>query len=170
MSDELNHIFESVSSQVRHAFSDPTGQKRSPYKQIKESTLGFIHAVDWKETWLIALLTTLLALLCFVLLTRRQTNMQCVLFVFLSVIVFTAENINNFLASHWTSFAKQPYFDKHGVFISTVLTGPLLIIMMTIVINLLRETVSLMIKSKRAEFRVKAKQYAKAEKEGKKDK
>ena len=97
MSDELNHIFESVSSQVRHAFSDPTGQKRSPYQQIKESTLGFVHAVDWKETWLIALLTTLLALLCFVLLTRRQTNMQCVLFVFLSVIVFTAENINNFL-------------------------------------------------------------------------
>ena len=161
-------MYEHVARQVREHFADPSGQGLSPYEQIKRSVMGFVSAVRWTEPWLVATLASLVVLLLAVVITRKRTNVQCILFVVISSVVFGAERINGFLDKHWAKFATQPYFDKHGVFISTVFTGPLLIIMMVIVLNLLSETVRLMIKSKRAEFKHRAREYGKAEAESKK--
>lgn len=161
--DELQGMVDHVLAQLREKFADPTGQGLSPWQQIKRSVLAFVYAVRWSEPWLVATLVTLMMTLLLVLLFRRNTNVQCTIFVLLSGVVFGAERLNEFLGKHWQRFATQPYFDKHGVFISTVLTGPLLIIMMVIICNLLAESVSLMIKSKRAEFKYRARQLGKAE-------
>ena len=43
--------------------------------------------------------------------------------------VYNAQRLNKLLAEHWRSFAGQPYFDEQGVFISAVVSAPLLLTM-----------------------------------------
>ena len=43
--------------------------------------------------------------------------------------VYNAQRLNKLLAQHWRSFAGQPYFDEQGVFISAVVSTPLLLTM-----------------------------------------
>lgn len=47
-----------------------------------------------------------------------------------------AETINNHLASRWHDFASQPYFDERGVFVSAVMSLPLMIIMFIVLVGL----------------------------------
>lgn len=45
--------------------------------------------------------------------------------------VYNAQRLNSYLAQHWQAFARQPYFDEQGVFISAVVSAPLLLTMFT---------------------------------------
>jgi hypothetical protein len=47
-------------------------------------------------------------------------------------VVYNAERLNSLASQHWRRFARQPYFDPHGVFTSAVLSAPLLVIMFVI--------------------------------------
>lgn len=49
--------------------------------------------------------------------------------------VYFAENINTLGARHWTEFATQDYFDRHGVFISLLFSLPLMVIALYIVVR-----------------------------------
>jgi hypothetical protein len=44
-------------------------------------------------------------------------------------VVYNAQRLNSYLAQHWQAFARQPYFDEQGVFISAVVSAPLLLTM-----------------------------------------
>ena len=44
--------------------------------------------------------------------------------------MYNAQRINGYLHRHWAAFAQQPYFDEQGVFISALMSGPLLAIML----------------------------------------
>lgn len=55
--------------------------------------------------------------------------------VLAALIVFMAERLNTLLAQHWKSFAKQPYFDPHGIFFSAVVSAPLLLVMFFLVVR-----------------------------------
>lgn len=118
--------------------------------------LAFVHAVDWTEPWLIGLMAFHLVLLVVAIATRKQGNTQAVLFFGTLVSVYFAERLNSFLLRHWRSFATQPYFDSHGVFISTVWSGPLLLISTVILLNSMVMMTQMMIKWKRAELKHKA--------------
>ncbi|XP_024539250.1 transmembrane protein 18-like [Selaginella moellendorffii] len=121
-----------------------------------EPVLAFVHAVDWTEPWIGALVAFHLFLLVFILWTRRNTDLQMAIF-FLSMFgIYFAQTINSFLARHWQKFSRQPYFDKRGVFISTLWSGPLLVTSMVILVNSLLQMVRLMVKWKRAELKHKA--------------
>ena len=48
-----------------------------------------------------------------------------------AVTVYNAQRLNSYLARHWQAFARQPYFDEQGVFISAVVSAPLLLTMFT---------------------------------------
>lgn len=50
-------------------------------------------------------------------------------------IVYNAERLNGLLHQHWEKFARQPYFDAHGVFTSTFLSAPLLLDMLIILVR-----------------------------------
>lgn len=63
-----------------------------------------------------------------------QKNLTSV-FHFIVSAVYLAERINRFLGVRWKMFARQNYFDSHGLFISTLWSGPLLIILMIIVVS-----------------------------------
>jgi hypothetical protein len=43
--------------------------------------------------------------------------------------VYNAQRLNKLLGEHWRIFAGQPYFDDQGVFISAVVSAPLLFTM-----------------------------------------
>lgn len=52
-------------------------------------------------------------------------------------IVFNAEWINGRAAAYWDLFAGQPYFDERGVFMSALVSGPLIVLMIAVLVRLL---------------------------------
>ena len=51
------------------------------------------------------------------------------------LLVYTSERLNRVLGQHWQSFAGQPYFDKNGIFISAILSAPLVLDMLVILVS-----------------------------------
>eukprot|EP00252_Welwitschia_mirabilis_P013444 TRINITY_DN29568_c0_g1_i1.p1 TRINITY_DN29568_c0_g1~~TRINITY_DN29568_c0_g1_i1.p1 ORF type:complete len:166 (-),score=13.88 TRINITY_DN29568_c0_g1_i1:104-601(-) len=142
--DQLFSTFESFSADLKQQWQ--SGKFSAPI-------VGFIHAVDWTEPWLIGLLCFLLIIWVVALMTRKHTNLQMALFLAALGGVYFAEDINSYLASRWNSFASQNYFDRSGIFLSTVWSGPLLIISTTVLINTLFTLTQLIVKWKKAEIR-----------------
>ncbi|KAJ6762065.1 TRANSMEMBRANE PROTEIN 18 [Salix koriyanagi] len=70
--------------------------------------------------------------------------------------VYLAERINRVMGDCWRSFASQNYFDPHGVFLSVVWSGPLLIIATIILMNSLFSLCYMIVRWKRAELRHRA--------------
>ncbi|KAI3835559.1 hypothetical protein MKW98_027471 [Papaver atlanticum] len=127
-----------------------SGELRVGLQPAVDNFLGFFHAIDWKETWLMALLSFHVALLLTIILSRKNTNIQTGLFLVALVGVYFAENMNTFLGSNWKSFAGQNYFDNRGVFLSVLWSGPLLVISIIILVNMLFSLCQIMVKWKRA--------------------
>jgi transmembrane protein 18 len=46
-----------------------------------------------------------------------------------------AEKINKYLGEHWSNFANRNYFDRAGVFISVVWSGPLIFVSIISVVS-----------------------------------
>ena len=127
---------------------------------VYEETMKFVHAVDWREPWIIGLLAAEALLLLLIAATRRRTNFQGILFLVVGAIIFGAPRINALCASRWETFARQPYFDPSGLFITTMLSGPLLVCEVVIVINHLVELCRMIIKVKRAQLRAEARRVS----------
>ena len=127
-----------------------------------DDVLGFYHAIDWSERWLLALLCFHLCVWLVVVGTRRHNTVQMVLLVALLAVVRSAEWINGVAGRHWELFASQQYFDKHGVFVSVMLSVNLLLAAFFILGNALRASVAMLIEVKKKEFKHEAKRKAKA--------
>ena len=83
----LEGMIEHVLGQVRESFAAANGGNvtqafESPY----DLAMGFIHAVDWSERWIQALIAAEVALLALVALTRGRQMVQCVIFVLTSCV------------------------------------------------------------------------------------
>jgi len=74
-------------------------------------------------------------LLLIVVFTRNRTTFQGILFLVLGAVIYCAKYLNVYLENNWEAFSRQPYFDKSGLFISIMLSGPLLVINMVIVVS-----------------------------------
>ncbi|KAJ8643019.1 hypothetical protein MRB53_004767 [Persea americana] len=133
-----------------------TTEFRSGFRPALDNLIGFFHAIDWKEPWLIGLISFHVLLLLTVVMTRRNLNFQMCLFLMALTGVYLAERINTVLANNWKNFAGQNYFDPHGIFLSVLWSGPLLLISIMILINTLFSLCQLIVKWKRAELRHKA--------------
>ena len=127
-----------------------------------DDVLGFYHAIDWSERWLLALLFFHLCVWLVVVGTRRHNTVQMVLLVAFLAVVRAAEWINGVAGRHWELFASQQYFDKHGVFVSVMLSVNLLLAAFFILGNALRASVAMLIEVKKKEFKHEAKRKAKA--------
>ena len=127
-----------------------------------DDVLGFYHAIDWSERWLLALLLFPLCVWLVVVGTRRHNTVQMVLLVALLAVVRSAEWINGVAGRHWELFASQQYFDKHGVFVSVMLSVNLLLAAFFILGNALRASVAMLIEVKKKECKHEAKRKAKA--------
>ncbi|KAK9806000.1 hypothetical protein WJX73_002711 [Symbiochloris irregularis] len=151
------------------AFEDATKEIRAKWKEfnqhsgILESLQGFIAAVDWSEPWLISLLACEALLLVSLIAFRKQTRLQGTVMVTAGAIVYCAEYINRFLGDHWQSFARQPYFDPHGIFISAVVSAPLMLATFIALVNYLVAVSQALVAMKRKELRYNLRQRAKQE-------
>ncbi|KAL3689300.1 hypothetical protein R1sor_015609 [Riccia sorocarpa] len=149
--EEVAALFDNVTYSMRKQWKQMAGEG-----SFWEPILAFVHAVDWTEPWLIALMSTHIVLLVLAVLTRRNNNAQMTLFFSGLICVYFAERLNTILDRNWKKFARQPYFDRHGVFLSTVWSMPLLCMTTLVLVNSLFSLAKLMVKWKRAELRHRA--------------
>jgi len=126
-----------------------------------DDVVGFYHAVDWTESWLVALGGFHLVVWALVLLTWRSNEAQMVLLISLLALVYSAEWLNSLGSRHWKEFATQDYFDRGGVFIAAVYCAPMLLAAFVILVNALRSAAHMLVKVKRLEVRA-AKRSARA--------
>lgn len=135
----------------------PTFKRSSLY--MYDQVMGFYYAVSWsKERWLQALLALHVVLLLLVLFARRFRDLQILLFLAVSGAIVNAEALNKLAEERWREFSTQNYFDKHGVFMSVVFSGPLLIILMLQLILTLIDASKLVVKVKRLELGIDKRQ------------
>lgn len=52
-----------------------------------------------------------------------------------AALIYCGERLNALLAENWKSFAKQPYFDKAGIFFSAVVSVPWLLAMFVLLVS-----------------------------------
>jgi hypothetical protein len=128
---------------------------------ISENVSAFTAAVDWGEGWIRALLAHHVLLLVLMVTTRARYYHQCAIFGWICTLVWGAERINDACKTRWQSFSKQNYFDKNGIFMSGVLSAPLLLIGFVQLVITLRRSADLLVEVKKHEFKEAAKKKGK---------
>ncbi|EIE24446.1 hypothetical protein COCSUDRAFT_61871 [Coccomyxa subellipsoidea C-169] len=156
--DGLAGVLEEAMNEIRTKFKEA-----SKHAGIWESLQAFAAAVDWTEPWLIALLAFQALLLVSVIILRKSWNYNVGVLVLAAGTVYNAQRLNRLLGDHWRSFAGQPYFDEQGVFISAVVSAPLLLTMFVQLVSYLCQASGLLVDMKRKELRYKARQRARQE-------
>ncbi|KAK9120260.1 hypothetical protein Scep_018353 [Stephania cephalantha] len=155
--EDLKSLMNEHMDQMADLVERFTAELRTGFQPAVDSFIGFFHAIDWKvEPWLICLISFHVFLLLVTIFTRRNVNFQMLLFLLALSGVYLAERMNTFLGVNWKSFAGQNYFDPHGIFLSVLWSGPLLLISIFILINTLFTLCQLIIRWKRAELRHRA--------------
>ncbi|KAL6769924.1 hypothetical protein ACKKBG_A32895 [Auxenochlorella protothecoides x Auxenochlorella symbiontica] len=156
---QFAHLADEILSDVRTKWSQLSGGPG-----VLDSFKAFVAAVDWKEErWLQGLLAVHGMLLLAAILLRHNVAVQAIIFFIAAPLVYFAERLNGLAASHWQRFSSQNYFDAHGIFLSAVLSAPLLLVMFVILVNYLLAASGLLVKMKRRELQYKARQRRAAE-------
>ncbi|KAE8709912.1 Detected protein of confused Function [Hibiscus syriacus] len=154
--EELRSAMEEHMELMADLVQKLSSEVRSGLRPTYDNFMGFFHAIDWKEPWLMCLLGFHVFLLIVAILSRKNTNFQMSLFLLALLGVYFAESLNRFLGNNWKEFAKQNYFDPSGLFLSVLWSGPLLIIAIIILINSLFSMCYLIVRWKKAELRHRA--------------
>ncbi|WVZ98677.1 hypothetical protein U9M48_044083 [Paspalum notatum var. saurae] len=143
--DQVSGLVQALSSELRRGMGPAADNLRA-----------FVRAIDWTEPWLMCLMAFHVVLLLTAVGFRRNANLQLFLLFLAYSGVYLAEKMNKYLEEHWKSFASRNYFDRSGVFISVVWSGPLIFISVVSVVCSLIALCQLMVKWKRAELRHRA--------------
>ncbi|XP_057438710.1 uncharacterized protein LOC130730665 [Lotus japonicus] len=154
--DELKSALDEHMDLMADLVQKLSSELRSGLRPAYDNFIGFFHAIDWKEPFLIGLLTFHAVLLLVTVISRKNTNFQMCLFLLTLIGVYLAERLNSVMGKNWKSFAAQNYFDPSGLFMSVLWSGPLLVIAMIILVNTLFSLCYLIVKWKRAELRHRA--------------
>lgn len=154
--EELSKAMEQHMDQMADLVQKISGELRSGLRPGYDNLIGFFHAIDWKEPWLICLISFHILLLIIAIISRKSVNFQMCLFLLTLSGVYLAERLNKFLGDNWKSFATQNYFDPQGIFLSTLWSGPLLVIAIVILVNTLLSLCHLIVRWKKAELRHRA--------------
>ncbi|PNW87543.1 hypothetical protein CHLRE_02g142150v5 [Chlamydomonas reinhardtii] len=157
--EELTGPLEEVFKDLKRQWKD--FQEAEPFLHVVQ---GFIHAIDWRERWIIGILVFHAVMLLAALTTRKSSLIQGTIFLIAAATVWGSERLNALGAEHWQSFAGQNYFDRTGVFMSVLVSGPLLLAMFIVLINYLISCSAMLVEAKRKELKYKARQRAAAEK------
>lgn len=125
---------------------------------VTEHFQAFRSAINWSEGFIVGLIVfqIIMFVLCF-LVSRRDGGLapRLALMVFVFAVVRSAEWLNAMGEEHWESFATQDYFDKRGIFVAIMLSGPLLLDVLMMLLFFIREASVLLVEVKRTEIRRK---------------
>jgi hypothetical protein len=158
---ELLRVGEDLIRESSRKLRDAAGP--DALRQAYELYRGFFEAVDWTEPWLVAVLSLHATLLLVAVATRKSETAQTCVFALCAFLVFIAERLNGLASKHWRAFSTQDYFDKQGVFTTTVFCVPLIAVLVVVLVNFLRLMASMMIQAKRAQLKQRARAEAKKE-------
>jgi len=93
-------------------------------------------------------------IICTILATKRRSlTGRSILMGTIFIVVRSAEKLNDYGSENWEQFASQNYFDKRGVFVSLMISAPLLFISACMLVSIVREASSLLIEVKTREFK-----------------
>ncbi|CAH0726485.1 unnamed protein product, partial [Brenthis ino] len=123
--------------------------------------VSYIKSIEWRDPWLIALLSFHVLVTFTCLSTRNYSNFQICLFITLLLLVYFSESINEIAARNWNLFSRQQYFDSKGLFISVVFCIPILLNCMIMVGSWLYQSTQLMTNIKKAQLRQRYKEMNK---------
>ena len=139
-------------------------QAQNGPQTFTEQIQAFKSAVTWSEPFVLSLVVfnVIITLLCF--LASRKKYGRVFLMCIITAIIVSAQYINSYAAIHWESFATQNYFDQNGIFLSIMLCAPLLINSLGLLISLVLEAASLLVKVKVKELEAKKGKGKKADK------
>ncbi|CAF1930250.1 hypothetical protein Bca4012_072883 [Brassica carinata] len=154
--EEIRSAMEQQMDLMSDLIQKLSGDLRTGLQPAYENFMGFFHAIDWKEPWIMGLMAFHSLVLIVTLISRRHFNFHMFLFLLALGGVYYAESLNRVLRKNWKSFSTQNYFDPQGAFLSVLWSGPLLVIAMIILINTLLSLCYLIVKWKRAELRHRA--------------
>lgn len=155
IAQEASNVLDQLLGDFKSKFADIQRQQG-----VVDAFTAFAAAVDWREPWLIAVLSIQTLLFFSVLVFRKNISYLTGVFVVAMVLVYTSERLNKMLGGQWQTFAGQPYFDKNGIFISAVLSAPLVLDMLVILICYLLSLSRMLVQMKRQELKHKARQRA----------
>ena len=114
---------------LQQLFADSRKLRKGTDTTAYEAFMGFYHAVRWRDPGVMCMLGfhVVYAALCLAL--RNHPTVHIVLFLLTCGLSYSATYINIYLAAHWRDFGfSQNYFDRHGVFLSSLFCAPLLLI------------------------------------------
>ncbi|XP_030952048.1 uncharacterized protein LOC126713478 [Quercus robur] len=154
--EDLKSAMEQHMEQMADLVQKFSAELRTGLRPAYDNFIGFFHAIDWKEPWLMGLMGFHVVLLLLTIFSRKNVNFQMCLFLLALAGVYFAENFNRLLSENWKSFAGQNYFDPSGVFLSALWSGPLLVIAILILVNTLFSLCYLIVRWKKAELRHRA--------------
>lgn len=101
------------------------------------STVAFYEAVDWSEWWIQSIVAFHVATFVLILLTQGRQRVHIALVGLLCVAGLSLQWVNELGAQHWRSFASQPYFDKNGLFLGTMVGMPILVNLLFLLVRAL---------------------------------
>lgn len=124
---------------------------------VRESFDAFRSAITWNEPFIRSIIAfQILMLFCTFMVTRRSgMSSRLLLLGTMFGIVRSAEWLNKFGAKNWEQYATQNYFDEKGIFISLMLSAPILLMAFFMLISFLREAAGLLVEVKRQELKQK---------------
>lgn len=120
----FSDFMEGIENQIGRMIKESATMPKDAWEQWE----AFSTAINWKEPFIRCLLCFHVVLFVFMLLTRKNVEIQCLLFFFILLLVMCSEYLNTYCSQHWRRFSGQNYFDIHGVFAGTLYSGPLLFI------------------------------------------
>ncbi|KAK2436669.1 transmembrane protein [Trifolium repens] len=91
--EELKSVMEEHFDLMSDLVQKISSELRSNLRPAYDNFLGFFHAIDWKESWLLGLLTFHIVLLLVTIISRRNTNFQMFLFLLTLAGVYLAESV-----------------------------------------------------------------------------
>lgn len=164
MKSPLDGITEGVLGDIMKNQATPT--------TIIDKLDAFRSAITWEEPFIMGVVTFHICMFFMTLFVTRRCGMGSgmILLTFMAGLVRSAEWLNTYGSKNWEDFATQNYFDDHGIFISVMMSGPLLLLAFIMLISYLRQASTLLIKVKRHEMQQKQKKTQGKASRGKKGK
>lgn len=122
--ETFDDFFQAIESQMMDYVKKSYKVPETSWDQFQ----AFLAAVNWNEKLIVGLVCFHLTLFLIFILFRRNLDVQMVLFLLISALVYFSENVNRWGSAHWRDFATQNYFDKSGVFMGIFYAAPMLLI------------------------------------------
>ncbi|GMI22094.1 hypothetical protein TeGR_g8595 [Tetraparma gracilis] len=139
-----------------------SGPNAPPGKLLRAESFAdqfhaFTHAVSWEADapFFLSLLLLHLSLLSLALLSHKRPRVQAPLFLLLAGAIYLTEPLNSFLAARHrrSPVTSQDYFDARGAFAAAFYAGPLLVALVVVVGNLVREAGGMLVEVKAMEMK-----------------